>query len=54
MRKGALNDAVKEMGCNKVAYAHHKDDIIETMLLSLIFEDVFILFLRKHIWIEWT
>ena len=29
------------MGCNKVAYAHHKDDIIETMLLSLIFEGRF-------------
>ena len=41
MRKGALNDAVREMGCNKVAYAHHKDDIIETMLLSLIFEGRF-------------
>lgn len=41
MRKGALNAAVKEMGCNKVAYAHHKDDIIETMLLSLIFEGRF-------------
>ena len=41
MRKGALNDAVKEMGCNKVAYAHHKADIIETMLLSLIFEGRF-------------
>ena len=31
MRKGALYNAVKELGCNKVAYAHHKDDIIETM-----------------------
>lgn len=41
MRKCALNQAVKEMGCNKVAYAHHKDDIIETMLLSLIFEGRF-------------
>lgn len=41
MRKGALNEAVKEMGCNKVAYGHHKDDIIETMLLSLIFEGRF-------------
>ena len=41
MRKGALNQAVKEMGCNKVAYAHHKDDIVETMLLSLIFEGRF-------------
>ena len=41
MRKGALNQSVKEMGCNKVAYAHHKDDIIETMLLSLLFEGRF-------------
>lgn len=41
MRKGALNEAVKEMGCNKVAYAHHKDDIVETMLLSLLFEGRF-------------
>lgn len=41
MRKGALNDAVKALGCNKVAYAHHKDDIVETMMLSLIFEGRF-------------
>lgn len=41
MRKGALNKAVKDMGCNKVAYAHHKDDIIETMLLSMLFEGRF-------------
>ncbi|MDE7270709.1 MAG: tRNA 2-thiocytidine(32) synthetase TtcA, partial [Acetatifactor sp.] len=31
MRKGALNQAIKEVGCNKVAYAHHKDDVVETM-----------------------
>lgn len=41
MRKGALNTAVKAAGCNKVAYAHHKDDVVETMLLSLIFEGRF-------------
>lgn len=41
MRKGALNQAIKETGCNKVAYAHHKDDVVETMLLSLIFEGRF-------------
>lgn len=41
MRKGALNQAVKEAGCNKVAYAHHKDDVVETMLMSLIFEGRF-------------
>ena len=41
MRKGALNQKAKELGCNKVAYAHHKDDIVETMLLSLIYEGRF-------------
>ena len=41
MRKGALNEKIKELGCNKVAYAHHKDDVVETMLLSLIYEGRF-------------
>ena len=41
MRKGALNEAIKKEGCNKVAYAHHKDDVVETMLMSLIFEGRF-------------
>lgn len=41
MRKGAFNERIKELGCNKIAYAHHKDDVVETMLLSLIFEGRF-------------
>lgn len=41
MRKGALNEAIKKSGCNKIAYAHHKDDVVETMLMSLIFEGRF-------------
>lgn len=41
MRKGALNEAIKKAGCNKIAYAHHKDDVVETMLMSLIFEGRF-------------
>lgn len=41
MRKGALNQAIREAGCNKVAYAHHKDDVVETMLMSLIYEGRF-------------
>lgn len=41
MRKGALNEKAKELGCNKIAYAHHKDDIIETMMLSMIYEGRF-------------
>ena len=41
MRKGALNQAIKKAGCNKVAYAHHRDDVVETMLMSLVFEGRF-------------
>lgn len=41
MRKGALNEAIRAAGCNKIAYAHHKDDVVETMLMSLIFEGRF-------------
>ena len=41
MRKGALNDAIKASGCNKVAYAHHKDDVVDTMMLSLVYEGRF-------------
>lgn len=41
MRKGALNQAMKEIGCNKIAYAHHKDDVVVTMLLSLLYEGRF-------------
>lgn len=41
MRKGALNLAAKAEGCSKIAYAHHRDDIIETMMLSLLYEGRF-------------
>lgn len=38
MRRGALNSTAKSLGCNKVALGHHKDDMIETFLISLFFE----------------
>ncbi|MBE7044735.1 MAG: tRNA 2-thiocytidine(32) synthetase TtcA [Ruminococcaceae bacterium] len=38
MRRGALNDFAKEMGCKKVALGHHNDDVIETFFLSLLYE----------------
>lgn len=38
MRRGLLNSKAKELGCNKVALGHHKDDFIETFILSLFFE----------------
>ena len=44
MRKGALNNRAKELNCNKVAYAHHKDDFVETMMMSMIYEGHFYVF----------
>ncbi len=38
MRRGALNDALLELGFNKVALGHHYDDAVETFLLSLFYE----------------
>jgi len=38
MRRGALNTALKELGCNKLALGHHYDDAVETFLMSLLFE----------------
>lgn len=44
LRKGAFNTAAKSAGCNKVAYGHHKNDMVETMMLSLIYESRFYCF----------
>ncbi len=38
MRRGALNSAAKNAGCNKVALGHHADDLIETFFLSMMYE----------------
>lgn len=38
MRRGLVNSKAKELGCNKLALGHHKDDLIETFIISLFFE----------------
>ncbi|WP_034861891.1 tRNA 2-thiocytidine biosynthesis TtcA family protein [Ruminiclostridium cellobioparum] len=38
LRRGALHNVSKKLGCNKVALGHHRDDAIETLLLSTFFE----------------
>ncbi len=38
MRRGALNQALLERNCNKLALGHHYDDAVETFFMSLIYE----------------
>ncbi len=38
MRRGALYNAAKELGCARVALGHHFDDVVETFMLNLFFE----------------
>ncbi len=37
MRRGYLYAKAKELGCNKIALGHHFDDVIETILMSMIY-----------------
>ena len=38
MRRGALNQAILDLGFNKLALVHHYDDAVETFVMSLIYE----------------
>nr|MDD6335925.1 tRNA 2-thiocytidine biosynthesis TtcA family protein [bacterium] len=38
MRRGVLNDTAVSLGCNKVALGHNREDVLETLFLSLIYE----------------
>jgi tRNA 2-thiocytidine biosynthesis protein TtcA len=37
LRRGILYSAAAEMGCSKIALGHHRDDLIESLLLSMLF-----------------
>ena len=46
-RRGAINRVAKEIGANKIAYAHHLDDAVETFFMSLLSSGQLTTFLPK-------
>ena len=40
-RRKTLFNVAQELGCNKIAFGHHRDDVLETMLMNLLFQGTF-------------
>ncbi len=47
MRRGYLYSKAKELGCNKIALGHHYDDVIETVLMGMLYSGQFQAMLPK-------
>ena len=37
MRRGHLYSKARELGCNKIALGHHFDDVIETIVMGMLY-----------------
>lgn len=40
-RRKTLFNVAQELGCNKIAFGHHRDDVLETLLMNLIYQGAF-------------
>jgi len=40
-RRKALFNVAQELGCNKIAFGHHRDDLAQTLLMNLIYQGTF-------------
>lgn len=40
-RRKMLFNIAQELGCNKIAFGHHRDDVVETLLMNLIYQGAF-------------
>jgi len=40
-RRKTLFNVAQELGCNKIAFGHHRDDLVETLLMNLIYQGAF-------------
>ena len=40
-RRKTLFNVAQELGCNKIAFGHHRDDIVQTLLMNLIYQGAF-------------
>jgi len=40
-RRKMLFDTAQELGCNKIAFGHHRDDVVQTLLMNLIYQGTF-------------
>lgn len=47
LRRGALNRTAKDLGCNKVALGHHMDDVVNTLMMSILYEGRYHVFKPK-------
>ena len=40
-RRKTLFNVAQELGCNKIAFGHHRDDVVQTLLMNLIYQGTF-------------